>query len=633
MKKITTPKKWLAAAALGLALAVSSNSSMAQGTNTTFTFDDASSTTSFAVWWGPSSPVITWDGAVDAADDPNSGSVRYDVPFAGAKGDQFMTFFTIANRWQWDGGTVIDASTYTNLTFQVLVDPTSGKRTGNDDYGNYEFGFVSGSWAANPVGNVTFPAAASNHWVTFNIPLNSGIVGIDQVAGFYIKMWSDGVMPSEVIFNIDNFKLTKPDVVVVVPNPTTSIVKAYPGLQLTATAAAGQYGRQSIHTVSDNLSWVDQGKPVSYSLQIKDAPGSSASGFQTHVFFTPTASSPYGIADSPVDWNARDIFWLNIKSAGASLMYKTNQPSGNTMAFNSNPTNGPVGSLANLDCPSPIGIWTLTFNNNTSITLTAPNGASTNVTISAESAAMFANPLFIDVGTQPNDVVNYGLSSTITRFWTTNTATDLDYTFTGSTLDTTVWGLAAGDASGIISIPDDARFWFRWTLPASSDSFVLGATNITGKWTDLGLTNVLQSGTIRQTLVTTSALPSTSASFFALGKRTFTRLLVVLPGETFAPGTATGKTGTPDDQTWGTDFVLTVYAVDSTFNLVKTAASDTIHVVSSDPNAIIAADAPLTNGKVTFTVSNFTLGSNTFTVSDVTDSTKTSGTSAPVICN
>src|SRR5206468_6445813 len=52
-----------------------------------------------------------------------------------------------------------------------------------------------------------------------------------------------------------------------------------------------------------------------------------------------------------------------------------------------------------------------------------------------------------------------------------------------------------------------------------------------------------------------------------------TKLLVLLPGETAAPGTPTGKTGTPLDQTAGNAIAngIVVKAVDANWNLVSSA--------------------------------------------------------------
>src|SRR5207249_872981 len=46
----------------------------------------------------------------------------------------------------------------------------------------------------------------------------------------------------------------------------------------------------------------------------------------------------------------------------------------------------------------------------------------------------------------------------------------------------------------------------------------------------------------------------------------FVKLQLLVPGETAAPGTATGKNGTPNTQTAGTGYSVTVNAVDTDWN-------------------------------------------------------------------
>ena len=61
---------------------------------------------------------------------------------------------------------------------------------------------------------------------------------------------------------------------------------------------------------------------------------------------------------------------------------------------------------------------------------------------------------------------------------------------------------------------------------------------------------------------------------------------------------------------------MTVNAVDANWNLVST--NDTIAITSSDPNAVLPANAALVGGTKTFSVTNRTAGSWTVTASDVT---------------
>ena len=143
-----TMQKWITGTTLSLALAGWATLGLAQNTDPTNTFDTAASTTSFVEWWGGGGvdATMAWDGTRDAGNDPNSGSVQYVTPFVGAAGEQFMTFFTIANRWGWDDGYVLDASTYTNLSFDIKVDPSSGPRHGYSGYGPLEIGLVTKGW-------------------------------------------------------------------------------------------------------------------------------------------------------------------------------------------------------------------------------------------------------------------------------------------------------------------------------------------------------------------------------------------------------------------------------------------------------------------------------------------------------
>jgi hypothetical protein len=107
----------------------------------------------------------------------------------------------------------------------------------------------------------------------------------------------------------------------------------------------------------------------------------------------------------------------------------------------------------------------------------------------------------------------------------------------------------------------------------------------------------------------------------------FTKLQILLPGETAAPGTATGKTGTPTTQLAGIAFTATVNAVDANWN--KVSSTDNIHITSSDPAAALPSDALLVAGTKTFSVT-LAAGSWTVTATDLTDGTKTANTSAPV---
>src|SRR5439155_26631005 len=97
------------------------------------------------------------------------------------------------------------------------------------------------------------------------------------------------------------------------------------------------------------------------------------------------------------------------------------------------------------------------------------------------------------------------------------------------------------------------------------------------------------SWTVTATDITDGTKTASTSPAITLNSGAFTRLLVLMPGETAAPGTTTGKTGTPTAQTAGTPFNVTVEAVDVNWNLVSTA-TDTVSVASSDANAALPAN-------------------------------------------
>jgi hypothetical protein len=134
--------------------------------------------------------------------------------------------------------------------------------------------------------------------------------------------------------------------------------------------------------------------------------------------------------------------------------------------------------------------------------------------------------------------------------------------------------------------------------------------------------------------ITTSTDGSSGSNFGTLTEvaAAFAQVQVLLPGETAAPGTATGKSGTPSSQTAGTAFNVAVNAADVYWN-VATPVTDVVSLTSSDTNATLPPQTALAAGSRTLAVTLKTAGSWTVTASDVTDGTKPPMTSPPVAVN
>src|SRR5438093_152938 len=112
----------------------------------------------------------------------------------------------------------------------------------------------------------------------------------------------------------------------------------------------------------------------------------------------------------------------------------------------------------------------------------------------------------------------------------------------------------------------------------------------------------------------------------------FTKLQLLMPGETAAPGTAsggTGKTGSPSARSAGSSFTVTVNAVDANWNVVTTV-TDMVGITSSGTNASLPANAAFSSGTKQFSVTLNTVQTATVTATDITDGSKTASTSPSI---
>jgi len=109
----------------------------------------------------------------------------------------------------------------------------------------------------------------------------------------------------------------------------------------------------------------------------------------------------------------------------------------------------------------------------------------------------------------------------------------------------------------------------------------------------------------------------------------YSRLQVLLPGESAAPGTPSGKSGTPRAQTVGVPFNITVRACDNTWTTV-TSVTNQIQILSSDASATLPAPSLLSSGVGTFQVTFNAGGTFTVFAHDQTDGTIPDGASSNV---
>ena len=131
-------------------------------------------------------------------------------------------------------------------------------------------------------------------------------------------------------------------------------------------------------------------------------------------------------------------------------------------------------------------------------------------------------------------------------------------------------------------------YWLNWQRPDVNYNLVVKTNLSSASWKDFTNGTILTGDDQRFLKIAKADLPSSTYAFFALQQRTNSQIQILLPGETAAPNTPTGKTGTPTNVSLGggggvVDPII-VRAVDNNFNLV-TGVTDTIQMVSSTDGA------------------------------------------------
>jgi len=656
----------LATAAL-LGAATTSEAQFLSDTYTN-TFDAGGNTTPFAgsgsvaswIYWyntpGGNTP-ITNDVAMDANGNPNSGSLQVDSPFPAVNpGDNQNVFFgTFGNRFGYDFDTRADLTKYTTITFDIHFE-TNTPLSGAENFGTIGVGMISAGYGYQEFGRPTIPASASNTWVRLSVNIDQGASNLTNAPGiaFNYNAYS-GYPLFPVRFWIDNLQVNRLQEVLPPPTLSSKIENAVSGLNLFSSSTSdNQYQRTSVKLLQDTgVGWLGQ-PDVTYSMTITNFPDPKVyTNYQAHIFVATPDGAP------SIDYNSPNLVWLNVQGNAdgggtAYFRYKIFEPGANSNLFGAEYTSGPVGTpwagqLTNLVASTPVGTWSMTFNQDTNVTLRGPGDVSVAFSMRPEVAAQFTEPLNVLFGAQPNQpsdaLANFNrgkmvVLSGVTISNSTGTVI-MDDNFLADTV------LNEGIFQRSVNVPDTIQLFpfdpgaklVRWTLPDTS--FGLQATtNLVnpGSWSTLtgseavspALTFILSG--FKNGLVPSANL-GPNQNFFRMFTRKFTKLQVLMPGEAADPGSATGKTGTPDPQAVGVPFNIIVNAVDANWFPAGYNSGHTVHITSTDGAATLPADVELIGGNATLSVTLNTAGSFTITASDVTDPTKTASTSPAVTVN
>ena len=162
----------------------------------------------------------------------------------------------------------------------------------------------------------------------------------------------------------------------------------------------------------------------------------------------------------------------------------------------------------------------------------------------------------------------------------------------------------------------------------SSDAFAglpAETTLVSGQLTFPGRLYKSGTQTISVSDVDNSGIQGNTSGNVMITGGSFARVLVLAPGESPAPGTSSGRTGTATGQSINYAFTLTVLATDQWWNPV-TGPTDVVHIASGDPMAQIPANQAMVNGRADMNIRLSTGGFQQITVSDVTNPSRTGST-------
>jgi hypothetical protein len=637
---ITSNRRFLTALVLGLGLTASSG--FAAGDFFFNTFSNLTGEAEIAGWfhaWGGVSENAVLDSAKNGPFGPtaSSGSMKLSATFNPAGSDQQFAWFHAlnGNSWGfWDAAATLPASQYESFEFDIYFDPScpvdDGGRIANLEHALIDYENTS---AASWITTAYYPSN-SGRWIHVVHPIPGTFSTL--IAGCGLKVWSSyaGGLNGTTIFWVDNLKLKARIGPVVLPSLHAPKKAAAAGLWIGEPAPGGGGTRQNVYTASTLVPWYQVATPltpVSYSMTIAAYPGNS--GFQTHLFIVGDPAS----GTSAIDWNGTNVLYLRIMnnadgSGYANVWFKTNTPSAYSNAVSHTAmiyADNEHHLVTNLNSATVTGKWTLSFTSDTAGTLTAPDNSSTNFVFPADAAAFFPSPYAV-FGIQGNNDAAGGQGVTFSKLEIKNpNFGDVSDTFASPPLNNSVWGIAAGNAAGIQVVP--AGLWVSWTLPAAGyDLLAAPAVNAPSEsWTSGLITNAVagafnfaEAGRI---VVPWSSLPDPNRFYLRLAHApVFARLQVLMPGETSAPMTPTGKAGTPIAQKVGVPFNVVINACDDYWQ--KVDSSDVAYLTSNDPAASLPPSDFMVNGTITFSVTLGTAGSATISVSDLTDGSKAANT-------
>lgn len=503
------------------------------GGNTTFF--TGGSVASYIEWYGLSfnNTAMTNDPTMDAAGDTNeSGSLYCSYAFTNS-GNQVQVMGTFDNAYSYDNSVQMPLNLITNLACDIHV-MAGTVPDSSGDFGQLTLSMVAPGWEGGGRDgtwtSITIPGAASNGWVHLQdtnvvadiqtlINSSTSADPTTNAAGIGIYYNSYGGFPTNPItFWIDNLAVTTSSAPPPPPPPpTVSMLTAAAGLNLFTGSGTGLYQRESLEADQVEYTWVGATNPVTYSFTIASYPVNPGDQVQNHIFLIPSPGT-----ETAPDYTEPNLIFFDMESTGTKatqwmFRYKTNQPNGNAMVYGS----GTLAVITNIE--GAIGTWTATFNSDTNITMTSPDGTSTNFNIpdtTGATTALFASGVVLYYGAQAGNSGGANDHLVASEFKVTGLgASDFDDNFVtdDGSLNSGIWVVNANAPACVDLVPTGSPFWVQWTQP--SLNFTLESTpslNPPITWSPTTSNPSFLAGTNNTQLIGPGDLPSTTNGFFNL---------------------------------------------------------------------------------------------------------------------
>lgn len=478
-------------------------------------------------WWGGAATVQEWV-TNDVHNDPTSGSVHIVATWpTGSTADyQYSVGLSLGGVSSYGLDTTLVALNYTNMEMDIMWDTNlstiniTNHMVGGDPNG-FGFGFVATQYGQTWVPNANQPVLLNDgQWHHYVIPIDPAWPPIPGVIFKKYMGYNAANEGTVSAFYVDNIKFNY-NTNAVRPKPAMVIEKAKKGLNIIAAQAGGQYQRNGIASIPGSLDWWNGNtNPVTYSVTISEFPsGAKYGGFQGHIFLSTDGST------TEPDWNNPSVVYVQFQQNAAgqgicNFRFKTNSPNSN--GAGSSGFFG-TGAIMSMTTPSVLGTWSVTFTNNSQVTIVGPGGVGTNFDMGADAAAWFvpAASMATYFGDQPNNPANIGQKMVYSEIkMTDGTNVVFDDTFPLEDpfyeINTSLW-TAETDAGAIaLKVVDRDAWWIDWNKP---DGFLTGvniSSNLLSGWVDPGYT-ILDHGTRRAIYADTNTLANyPNTAFFQL---------------------------------------------------------------------------------------------------------------------